>query len=110
LLGSEALPRALVLDHESADLDARDRAMVDHAVKLTRAPHSVREADIDRLREVGFDDTAILDLCQVVSYYGYVNRMAEGLGVELEDTWLPEELTMTREDFERRVAARRQGP
>jgi uncharacterized peroxidase-related enzyme len=109
LLESDVLPRALALDHRSAELDAPDRAMVDYAVKLTRAPHSVREADVDRLREAGFDDTAILDICQVVSYYNYVNRMAEGLGVELEDGWRPEDLTLTREEFERNVAERGKG-
>lgn len=83
--------------------------MVDYAVKLTRTPHSVGEPDVDRLREAGFDDTAILDICQVVSYYNYVNRMAEGLGVELEDSWRPEDLTLTREEFERSLAERGQG-
>ena len=40
--------------------------------------------DIEALREAGFDDRAILDVCQVASYYAFVNRLADGLGVELE--------------------------
>lgn len=56
--------------------------------------------------EVGFDDTAILDICQVVSCYNYVNRMAEGLGVELEDNWRPEGLTLSHEVFDRKLAER----
>ena len=51
------------------------------------------EADIIALREAGFSDSAILDINQVTGYYAYVNRLADGLGVELEDFWreLPEE-------------------
>ena len=45
------------------------------------------EADVIALREVGFSDSAILDINQVTSYYAYVNRLADGLGVELEDFW-----------------------
>lgn len=61
--------------------------MLDYAVKLTRDPGSMDAGDVDRLRDAGFDDRAILDICQVVSYYNYVNRLADGLGVELEDDW-----------------------
>lgn len=49
------------------------------------------EADVERLREAGLDDRAIVDANQVVAYYNYVNRVADGLGVELEGAW-PEEL------------------
>jgi hypothetical protein len=59
------------------------------------------------LRSSGFDETAILDLCQVVSYYNYVNRLADGLGVELEKFWEVEKLTMTQEEFDSRLAERR---
>jgi len=61
--------------------------MLDYAVKLTRAPESVSERDVERLREVGLTDGEILDTCQVVAYYNFVNRMAQGLGVELEEYW-----------------------
>jgi len=79
--------------------------MLEYAVKLTREPHSIRAADVDALREAGFDDAAILDICQVVSYYNYVNRMAEGLGVEMEDGWRSEDFTITREEFEQGLVA-----
>ncbi len=59
--------------------------MLDYAVKLTREPASMTEADIEVLRRAGFDDTAILDVNQVTGYYAFVNRLADGLGVELED-------------------------
>jgi len=83
--------------------------MLDYAVTLTRTPHAVDEADIQRLRDVGFDDTAILDVCQVASYFNYVNRLADGLGVELEGFWSGEDLTMTREEFDEIVTSREQG-
>jgi hypothetical protein len=83
--------------------------MLDYAVKLTRTPHAVDEADIQRLRDVGFDDTAILDICQVASYFNYVNRLADGLGVELEGFWSGEDLTMTREEFDEIVTSREEG-
>ncbi len=61
--------------------------MLEYAAKLTREPSKMEAADIDRLKEVGFDDRAILDICQITAYYAYVNRMADGLGVELEGFW-----------------------
>lgn len=45
------------------------------------------EADVVALREAGFSDSAILDINQVTGYYAYVNRLADGLGVELEEFW-----------------------
>ena len=61
--------------------------MLDYAVKLTERPSDMIESDIERLRKVGFKDRAILDINQIVAYYAYVNRIADGLGVELEDFW-----------------------
>jgi len=81
--------------------------MLDYAVKLTLTPWKLGEADIERLCQVGFDDTGVLDICQVTCYYNYVNRLAEGLGVELETDWQRGPLTLTRDEFEeqrRRVA------
>lgn len=61
--------------------------MLDYAVKLTTEPSRMGEGDVERLRAAGFDDTAVLDIAQVAAYYNYVNRMAQGLGVELEHYW-----------------------
>lgn len=72
---------------ESPKLDGRLRAILHYAVKLTRTPGEVEEADLAPLREAGLDDRAILDVVQVTAYYNYVNRMADGLGVELEEGW-----------------------
>lgn len=62
-------------------------ALCGHAVALTRDPAAIREADLAPLRAVGLDDRAIVDANQVVAYFNYVNRIALGLGVELEDRY-----------------------
>ena len=80
--------------------------MLDYAIKLTRDPGGMTSADTDALRAAGFGDQAILDICQVASYYNYVNRLADGLGVELEDRWEGMEHTLTGEEF---AALRRAG-
>ena len=60
--------------------------MLCYAEKLTKNPADMREEDIDNLREFGLSDRDILDLNQVISYFNYVNRIADGLGVELEES------------------------
>jgi len=66
-------------------LSPADAALVAYARKLTRTPADIREADVEALRAHGFDDRAIHDCCNVVAYFAYANRVADGLGVELED-------------------------
>ena len=61
--------------------------MLDYAVKLTEAPWKMEQEDVDQLRKQGFSDAAILDINQVTGYFAYVNRLADGLGVELEPFW-----------------------
>ena len=75
----------LVEDYTRAELSAADRTMLDYSAKLTRSPEKMVEEDVDKLREVGFDDRAILDIAQIIAYYAYVNRIADGLGVSVED-------------------------
>ena len=58
--------------------------MLDYATKLTLTPGEMIEADVDLLRAVGFDDTGILHIAQVASYFNFVNRVADGLGIVLE--------------------------
>jgi alkylhydroperoxidase family enzyme len=74
--------------------------MLDYAIKLSRTPSAVTSDDVERLRGAGFEDAAILDICQVTSYYNYVNRLADGLGVELESSWRNEDLSISREQFQ----------
>ena len=74
-------------DYCRAALAPADRAMLDYAAKLTRSPWQMTEGDLRQLRDGGFSDRAILDIAQVVAYYAYVNRIADGLGVSLESYW-----------------------
>jgi uncharacterized peroxidase-related enzyme len=74
-------------DWRSADLDAPTVALLDHAEKLTISPSSCNEEDIEALRAVGWSDRAINDAVQVCAYFNYINRIAEGLGVDDEE-WL----------------------
>jgi uncharacterized peroxidase-related enzyme len=87
LTNDPALVEAVKTDYRTASLSDADRAMLDYAVKLTRGPCDCREDDVVQLRNHGFADADILDIVQVIGYYAYVNRMACGLGVELEPYW-----------------------
>ena len=80
----EELATALTADYRAAYLAPADRSMLDYAARLTRTPGEVTAADAERLREAGFDDRAIHDICAVTAYFAFVNRLADGLGVELE--------------------------
>jgi uncharacterized peroxidase-related enzyme len=64
--------------------DPRLDAIVHHATKLTRTPGQITAEDIDGLRSVGLDDLEILDLNNIVAYYNYINRVANGLGLHTE--------------------------
>lgn len=79
--------RQLKKDFRQAELSIADRAMCEYVEKLTLKPWEMVEADVIALREAGFSDSAILDINQVTGYYAYVNRLADGLGVELEEFW-----------------------
>jgi len=61
--------------------------MLDYVLKLTRTPSAVTQDDVGLLRTHGFDDAGVHDICQVAAYYAFVNRMADGLGVETEEWW-----------------------
>jgi alkylhydroperoxidase family enzyme len=54
---------------------------------MSRAPASVSGADAERLRELGWSDSAIHDAIQVISYFNYINRVAEAVGIEDEPEW-----------------------
>ena len=76
---------ALVRDWRSAPLCDADRALCEFAAKLTHRQKEMSPADLDRLRERGFGDRAIHDAAQVIAYFNYITRIADGLGVEPED-------------------------
>ena len=62
-----------------------ERAMARYSLLLTRTPRAVTPADIQELRDTGFDDRAIHDICCVTAYFAFVNRISDGLGVDLEE-------------------------
>jgi uncharacterized peroxidase-related enzyme len=76
---------ALAADYRSVALAQADRAMLDYAIQLTGHPSSITAEAVERLRAAGFGDQAIHDICSVTAYYAFVNRIADGLGVELEE-------------------------
>ena len=70
---------------ESASLSEKERAMCAYAAKLTTTPGDMTEDDVIVLRDLGWSDLEIHDACQVIAYFNYVNRLADGLGVDLEN-------------------------
>ena len=72
-------------DWRSAELSDGDRALCAYAVKLTLHQHDCTPSDLDELRAHGFDDRAILDAVQVIGYFNYITKVADGLGIEPED-------------------------
>ena len=68
-------------DWRAAELDDRDRTMLEYVEKLTLRSVTVGREDIEALRRVGFDDTAILQINLLASWFNYINRVADGLGV-----------------------------
>jgi uncharacterized peroxidase-related enzyme len=80
----DTLVASLASDYRKAEIPAADLALLDYAVKLTRSPGDIIDADVGSLRAQGFDDRAIHDISVITAYYAFVNRIADGLGVELE--------------------------
>jgi len=84
LLRNGDLADAIETDWRSADLDPKRFAMLGFTEKLTRTPSSMDRSDVESLRAAGFSDRDVLDITEVIGYYAYANRIADGLGVEVE--------------------------
>jgi uncharacterized peroxidase-related enzyme len=80
----EAFVKALVEDYERAPLSEADRAMLDYATKVTKDATRITPKDHERLRSVGFDDRGILQITLIASWFNYINRVADALGVGRE--------------------------
>jgi len=78
---SESLAAAIRDDHSTAPVSDRERAMIDFAAKLTRDATQIQPGDHEALRAVGFDDTGILQITLIASWFNYINRVADALGV-----------------------------
>lgn len=74
----------LARDWRAAPLNAVDTVLCAFAEKLTQQPAVMTAADLEPLRAVGLDDRAIHDATQIISYFNYINRVADALGVEPE--------------------------
>jgi uncharacterized peroxidase-related enzyme len=75
----------VIKDFQSVELPEKTRSMLQYVTTLTTSPQDVRKEDIDKLRNVGFTDSDILDINLIASYFNFVNRLALGLGVEFSE-------------------------
>ena len=76
--------RALEEDYRTTPIAERDRVMLDYVVQLTRDATRIGPADHARLRSAGFVDTGILQITLIASWFNYINRVADALGVGRE--------------------------
>ncbi len=72
---------ALKKDYTTAPITQPERVMLDYVVKLTRDATKIQKDDHNRLRSAGFDDKAILQITLIASWFNYINRVADALGV-----------------------------
>lgn len=79
LSGDPQLGEMMVMNYRVAELEPRQRAMLDYAWKLTETPREIGEADRQTLRDAGFSDADIFDITDVAAFFNYTNRMAHGL-------------------------------
>lgn len=77
----EEVVRALREDYTRAPISEADRVMLDYVVKLTKDATGVSRVDHERLRAAGFDDQGILQITLIASWFNYINRVADALGV-----------------------------
>jgi uncharacterized peroxidase-related enzyme len=80
----EGLAEALRTDYTTAPIAARDRVMLDYVVQLTKDATRISPRDHEALRGAGFDDTGILQITLIASWFNYINRVADALGVGRE--------------------------
>jgi len=78
------LVKALEADYTKAPLTAAERVMVEYVVQLTKDATKITRAHHERLRQAGFDDKAILQITLIASWFNYINRVADSLGVGRE--------------------------
>ncbi len=77
----EELVAAIQRDYRTAPIDPSDRVMLDYVAELTRDATRVTPAHHERLRAAGFDDVGILQITLIASWFNYINRVADALGV-----------------------------
>lgn len=77
----EELVKALQDDYKTAPISDQDRAMLDYVAQLTLDATGISRRHHERLRAVGFDDRGILQITLIASWFNYINRVADALGV-----------------------------
>ena len=77
----EQMVKALQEDYANAPVSEQDRVMLDYVVQVTKDATRISPEDHERLRAVGFDDKAILQITLIASWFNYINRVADALGV-----------------------------
>ncbi len=81
---SEQHARAIQNEYQSAGLSTREVVLLNYAVKLTRTPWAMEEADLDLLRTHDFTDEQLVDAAHCIGYFNFINRVLDGLGVDPE--------------------------
>jgi len=71
-------------DYREAKLTARERAILDYAVKLTKNPTVTGRSDLESLRQHGLTDVELVDAVHCIGYFNFINRVLDGLGVDPE--------------------------
>lgn len=87
----DSLIASLREDYTKAPINEQDRVMLDYVVQLTRDATRLTPENHDKLRTVGFDDQAILQITLIASWFNYINRAADALGVGRgkKEDWYP---------------------
>ncbi len=75
----------IVSDFQTADIDEATKAILEFAVKVTKAAPTITPTDLERLRSYGLTDEALFAIVEVVGFFCYVNRIADAFGIELDD-------------------------
>ena len=81
MTGDDTLVEAIRTNWRSANISARERAMLEYAERMTKDATKISPATLDGLRGHGFDDVAILQMTTIAAWFNYINRMADALGV-----------------------------
>lgn len=87
--GDEKLAADIKRNFEEAEIDEKTKALLRFACKMTHKTYEMEEADLVALRDHGFSDSAILDITLVAALFNYFNRVADALGIDLEEEMPP---------------------
>jgi uncharacterized peroxidase-related enzyme len=81
----EEMVAALCNDYRTAPITEAERAMLDYATDISEDATRVTRETLDGLRGHGFDDRGILQIALIASWFNYINRVADALGVGRDD-------------------------